>query len=238
MPGPASGYGAGVAFGHRRVNMRVITAGESHGPACVAIIEGLPAGVSVNLKDINRDLKRRRSDFGRGGRGQIEEDKMEMLSGIRYGKTLGSPITLVVKNLDFANWQEVMSIEATGQEATKLTKPRPGHADLAGVLKYRQDDIRNISERASARETAARVAAGAVVRCFLHEFGLKIASHTIQIGTVGLRGHDYNFETIASVFEKDPEIRCLDSETSQKMKALIGEARAKKDSLGGVVEVI
>jgi chorismate synthase len=218
--------------------MQVLTAGESHGPASVAIIEGLPAGVNISLEDMNRDLRRRHSDFGRGGRGQIEEDKVEIISGIRYGKTLGSPITLVVKNLDFADWQEVMSIKATGQEAAKLTRPRPGHADLAGVLKYRQDDIRNISERASARETVARVAAGAVVRCFLHELGLKIASHTIQIGPIRLRQHDYNFETVASVFEKDPEIRCLNSETSQKMRALIGEARAKKDTLGGVVEVI
>jgi len=218
--------------------MRVLTAGESHGPAGVAIIEGLPAGVSVSLEDINRDLRRRHSDFGRGGRGQIEEDKVEILSGIRYGKTLGSPITLVVKNLDFVNWQEVMSIESTGQEPVKLTRPRPGHADLAGVLKYRQDDIRNISERASARETVARVAAGAVIRRFLHELGLKIASHTLQIGPIRLKRHDYNFETVASVFEKDLEIRCLDPETSQKMRALIVEARAKKDTLGGVVEVI
>lgn len=218
--------------------LRVLTAGESHGPACVAIIEGMPAGVRVSVEDINQDLKRRRSDFGRGGRGLIEEDKAEILSGVRYGKTLGSPITLIVKNLDFANWQAEMSSEAATQEVAKVTRPRPGHADLAGVVKYGQDDIRNISERASARETVARVMAGAVVRQLLREFGIRIASHTVQIGPVKLARRDYDFEEVSSVFEKDPDIRCLDPETSQKMKALITEARAKKNTLGGVVEVI
>ncbi len=218
--------------------LRILTAGESHGPACVTIIEGMPAGVRVLLKDINQDLKRRHSDFGRGERKLIEEDKAEILSGVRYGRTLGSPITLIVKNLDFANWQAEMSVEETDKPAAKVTRPRPGHADLAGVIKYGQDDIRSISERASARETIGRVMAGAVARKLLSEFGIRIASHTIQIGPVRLARHDYAFEEVASVFDTDPDIRCLDSEISRKMRGAIEEARAGKDTLGGVVEVI
>jgi len=169
--------------------LRILTAGESHGPACVTIIEGMPAGVRVRVEDINQDLKRRHSDFGRGGRKLIEEDKAEIISGVRYGKTLGSPIALIVKNLDFANWQDEMSIEETEKPVAKVTKPRPGHADLAGVVKYSQDDIRNVSERASARETVGRVMAGAVIRQMLLEFGIRIASHTVQIGSVRLTRH-------------------------------------------------
>lgn len=219
--------------------LRILTAGESHGPACTAIIEGMPAGVAVRVEDIDQDLKRRHSDFGRGGRGLIEEDKGEILSGVRYGKTLGSPIALMVRNLDFANWQDEMRIEeSTGQEAAKVTRPRPGHADLPGVLKYGYDDIRNISERASARETVSRVMAGAVIRQLLMEFGIQIASHTVQIGQVRLAPRRYDFEEVAAVFARDPEIRCIDPETSQQMKAAILEARRKKDTLGGAVEVI
>jgi chorismate synthase len=218
--------------------LRILTAGESHGPACVTVIEGMPAGVRVRAEDINHDLKRRHSDYGRGGRGAIEEDKVEILSGIRYGRTLGSPITLIVRNLDFANWQDEMSIEETEKPAAKVTRPRPGHADLAGALKYGQDDIRNISERASARETVGRVMAGAVLRQLLLEFDIRIASHTVQIGPVKLTCHYSDFEEVARVFEKDPDTRCLDPATSQQMKKAIAEAQARKDTLGGVVEVI
>jgi len=217
--------------------LRILTAGESHGPACLAVIEGMPAGVKVSIKEINQDLKRRRSDFGRGGRKLIEEDKAEILSGIRYGRTLGSPIALMVKNLDFANWREAMSLEETKKPAPKITKPRPGHADLAGAIKYGQDDIRNISERASARETVARVMAGAVVKQMLAEFDVRIASHTVQIGAVTL-ARDYSFDEVAGVFASDPDIRCIDSATSAKMKQVIAAAAARKDTLGGVVEVI
>jgi chorismate synthase len=188
--------------------LRILTAGESHGPACITIIEGMPAGIRARVEDINQDLKRRHSDFGRGGRGEIEEDKAEILSGIRYGRTLGSPIALVVKNLDFAHWQDEMRIEESGKQAAKVTRPRPGHADLAGALKYGQDDIRNISERASARETIGRVIAGAVIRKLLLEFGIRLASHTVQIGSVKLT-RLYDFEEVARIFEADPEIRCL-----------------------------
>jgi len=218
--------------------LRILTAGESHGPACVTIIEGMPAGVRLRVEDIDHDLERRHSDSGRGGRGLIEEDKVGILSGIRYGKTLGSPIALIVRNLDFTNWQDEMSIEETEKPAAKVTRPRPGHADLAGALKYGQDDIRNISERASARETAGRVMAGAVIRQLLAEFGIKIASHTVQIGGVRLTRRYSDFKEVAKVFETDPDIRCIDRETSQKMKKAILEAGNKKDTLGGVVEVI
>ncbi len=218
--------------------LRILTAGESHGPACLAIIEGMPAGVKVRLEDVNQDLKRRRSDFGRGGRKHIEEDKAEILAGIRYGQTLGSPIALMVKNADFANWREAMSLEETKKPAPKITTPRPGHADLAGAIKYGQDDIRNISERASARETVARVMAGAVVRQMLGEFAIRIASHTVGIGAVTLTRGDYSFDEVAGVFDTDPDIRCIDSETSLKMKEAIKAAAANKDTLGGVVEVI
>ncbi len=218
--------------------LRILTAGESHGPACVTIIEGMPAGVKISVEDIDQDLKQRRSDYGRGGRGKIEEDKAEILSGVRYGKTLGSPITLIVKNLDFANWTDEMSIEETKKPAAKITRPRPGHADLAGVLKYGQDDIRNVSERASARETVGRVMVGAVLRQMLSEFGIRLASHTVQIGTVKLARPYADFEEVAKVFETDPEIRCIDRATSEKMKEAIAEAKARKDTLGGVVEVI
>lgn len=218
--------------------LRILTAGESHGPACLAVIEGMPAGVRLGVEDINEDLKRRHSDFGRGGRKLIEEDKAEILSGIRYGRTLGSPIALMVRNLDFANWGEAMSLEETKKPSPRITTPRPGHADLAGAIKYGQDDIRNISERASARETVARVMAGAVVRQMLAEFAIKIASHTVQIGKVTLDKNDYSFDEVAKVFTTDPDIRCIDSATSAKMKKAIEAAAARKDTLGGVVEVI
>jgi chorismate synthase len=219
--------------------LRILTAGESHGPACIAIIEGMPAGIAINLEDINYDLKRRHSDFGRGGRGLIEEDRAEILSGIRYGRTLGSPVTLMVRNLDFANWSDEMRIEAsTEPEVARVTRPRPGHADLAGVLKYGHDDIRNVSERASARETVSRVMAGTVIRQLLLAFDIRIASHTVQIGKIKLSPRPYDFDEVASVFERDPEIRCIDPETSEQMKAAVTGAREKKDTLGGVVEVI
>jgi len=218
--------------------LRILTAGESHGPACVTIIEGMPAGIKVRAGDIDHDLKRRHSDYGRGGRGAIEEDRVGILSGVRYGKTLGSPMALIVRNLDFANWPDEMSVEETEKPVARVTRPRPGHADLAGALKYGQDDIRNISERASARETVGRVMAGAVLRQLLLEFGIRLASHTVQIGTVKLTRPYSDFEEVAKVFDKDPDIRCIDRVTSEKMKEAIAEAKAKKDTLGGVVEVI
>lgn len=218
--------------------MRLLTAGESHGPACLAIIEGVPAGVGISVADINLELRKRRSDFGRGGRAAIEKDEVEVLSGIRNGKTLGSPIGLMVRNLDFENWRDIMSVDEPSEPAPKVTRPRPGHADLAGALKYGQDDIRNISERASARETVARVMAGAVAERLLAEFDIKIASHTIQIGHIRLSRQPRDFDEVASVFETDPDTRCIDAETSSHMKEAIRDVRARGDTLGGVVEVI
>ena len=218
--------------------LRILTAGESHGPAIAAIIEGMPAGVKLHREDIDRELKRRHDDFGRGGRQLIEKDEVEILAGVRYGKTLGSPIALVVKNLDFANWREAMSPEETEKPTPKITTPRPGHADLAGALKYGQDDVRNISERASARETVARVMAGAVVKKMLAEFAIAAASHTVGIGGVTLARSDYSFEDVVKVFTTDPAIRCVDLATSKKMKEAIKDAAERKDTLGGVVEVI
>jgi chorismate synthase len=221
--------------------LRLLTAGESHGPACTDIIEGMPAGIPLSVDDINRELQKRHSDFGRGGRAAIETDEAEILSGVRYGKTLGSPIALVVRNLDFANWQDEMRVEETSdvsQEVVAVTRPRPGHADLTGALKYGQEDIRNILERASARETVARVMAGAVIEKLLAEFDIKIGSHTVQIGSVRLSRPPKNFQEVASVYETNPEIRCIDAETSEKMKAAILDARNRQDTLGGVVEII
>ncbi|MGD9118459.1 MAG: chorismate synthase [Dehalococcoidia bacterium] len=218
--------------------LRILTAGESHGPACLAIIEGLPAGFRLGVADIDKELKRRHSDFGRGGRKNIEKDRAEILSGVRYGKTLGSPVALMVRNLDFANWRDVMDLEEIEKPSPKITTPRPGHADLAGALKYGQDDIRNISERASARETVSRVMAGAAVKKLLAEFDIRIASHTVRIGSVVLARQGYTFDEVAEVFGSDPDIRCIDATTSDRMKKAIEQAGAKKDTLGGVIEVM
>ncbi len=217
--------------------MRLLTAGESHGPACLAIVEGLPAGIKISAAQINAELAKRRSDYGRGGRAAIEKDDAEILSGVRYGRTLGSPISLMVRNLDFDNWRDVMSIEDAATPADKVTSPRPGHADLPGIQKYAQDDIRNISERASARETVSRVMAGAVAKQFLGALDIRIASHTVQIGAVRLE-RPAAFEEIAAVYESDPEIRCIDHAVSLKMRAAIDEARKRGDTLGGAVEAI
>lgn len=206
--------------------LRFLTAGESHGPAEVAILEGMPAGVSVATDDINIQLQKRAHDFGRGGRAKIETDQVKILAGVRHGKTLGSPIALLVENLDQAKWEE------------KITRPRPGHADLAGVLKYGFDDVRNVLERASARETVMRVAVGAVCKKFLAEFDIKIASHTIGIGKVQMTRKDYTFATVLDVYEKDPDIHCIDLITREKMKEEILNARKNKDTLGGIVEII
>lgn len=223
------------------MKLRFLTAGESHGPAEIAIIEGIPAGLSISASEINKELKKRMHDFGRGGRGKIETDQVKTLSGVRFGKTLGSPIALLVENLDFANWKDKMSVEEKSdvdEESIKITKPRPGHADLSGVLKYGFDDVRNVLERASARETVMRVAIGAVCKKFLSEFGISIASHTVQIGQVMITKDDYSFEEVARIFETDPDVHCVDEKARELMKQLILKARMEKDTLGGVVEII
>lgn len=206
--------------------LRFLTAGESHGPAEVAILEGMPAGLSLSRNDINEELKKRMWDFGRGGRGKIETDTVEILSGVRFGKTMGSPIALLVKNQDQAKWGE------------KITRPRPGHADFPGILKYGFDDVRNVLERASARETVMRVSVGAVCKKLLSEFGIEIASHTVQIGKIKIKKTDYTFSDVANIFNSDPDTHCVDEAVRSLMKEEINRARMEKDTLGGVVEII
>lgn len=206
--------------------LRFLTAGESHGPAEVAILEAMPAGIPISPVEINKELQKRAHDFGRGGRAKIESDQVKILSGVRHGKTLGSPITLLIENLDQAKWED------------KITRPRPGHADLPGVLKYGFDDVRNVLERASARETVMRVAVGAICKSMLSEFSIAIASHTIAIGNVKMTNKDYTFPDVANAYRNDPDIHCIDHEIREKMKQEILNARKNKDTLGGIVEII
>ena len=212
---------------------RFLTAGESHGKALTVIIEGLPAGLPLTEDYIVLDLRRRQGGYGRGQRQQIEQDRAEILSGVRHGLTLGSPVSLVIRNRDWSNWQDVMQVEPAAEAVEKLTRLRPGHADLAGAIKYGQDDVRPILERASARETAARVAVGAVARRFLEEFGIAVHSHTLAIGDVTAQGQD---EPGWALVEESP-VRCADRDTSQRMVRAIDVAREAGDSLGGIFEV-
>jgi chorismate synthase len=212
---------------------RFLTAGESHGKALVVIIEGLPAGLPLTEDYIALNLRRRQVGYGRGQRQQIEQDRAEILSGVRHGLTMGSPLSLVIRNRDWPNWQDVMQVEPATEAAEKLTRLRPGHADLAGAIKYGQDDVRPILERASARETAARVAVGAVARRFLEEFSIAVHSHTLAIGEVRTEGQGDPDWTLV---EESP-VRCADRETSQRMVEAIDVAREAGDSLGGIFEV-
>ncbi|HDR8124280.1 TPA: chorismate synthase [Bacillus cereus] len=223
--------------------MRYITAGESHGPQLTTIIEGVPAGLSLVADDINEELARRQKGYGRGRRMQIETDQVQILSGVRHGETLGSPIALVVENRDFAHWTKIMGAEPlTEQEEKeikrKVTKPRPGHADLNGAIKYGHRDMRNVLERSSARETTVRVAAGAVAKKVLAELGIKVAGHVIGIGGVQAKEVTYSsIEELKSITEASP-VRCLDDEAGNQMMKAIDDAKANGDSIGGIVEVI
>ncbi|NPV28499.1 MAG: chorismate synthase [Firmicutes bacterium] len=222
--------------------LRLLTAGESHGPALVAIIEGLPAGVPVDKGAIDVQLRRRQFSFGRGARMRIERDQVEILAGVRKGLSLGSPIALMVRNLDWVNWRDVMSpdpaeIVPEKEEERRLTRPRPGHADLAGGLKYRQEDLRNILERASARETAARVAAGAVARLFLENLGCSLVGHVVQIGSVAVDSLGPDCLEAAARAAENP-VACADQAAAGKMIEAIEQAGEKGDTLGGVFEII
>jgi chorismate synthase len=218
-----------------------VTAGESHGKGLVALIEGLPAGLPIDVSTINHELWRRQQGYGRGGRMKIESDEVEILSGVRHGATLGSPISLLIRNRDFENWQDVMAVEprefADEKRARRLTRPRPGHTDLAGGLKYDTHDLRDILERASARETTARVAAGAFAKIFLKEVGIEIASHTAMIGGVPDRPIHASWDQIAAVRD-DTSLRCVDKEAERRMIALIDSTREAKDTVGGIFEVV
>jgi len=218
-----------------------ITAGESHGKGLIVTIQGLPAGLTVDPDQINYQLSRRQQGYGRGGRMKIERDEVDIFSGIRHGKTLGSPVSLIIKNRDFENWQDVMDVRehqfADEKRARRLTRPRPGHTDLAGGIKYDTHDLRDILERASARETAARVAAGALARLLLAEFGIEIASHTAMIGGIPAEPLNPSWEQIAAIPEDSP-LRCVDTVLEAEMISLIDRTRESKDTLGGVFEVV
>jgi chorismate synthase len=219
---------------------RFTTAGESHGRALLAIVEGLPAGVPVDVDEINRELKRRQHGYGRGGRMKIEQDKAQVLSGVRHGLTLGSPVALMIENKDWANWTEVMAAEAVTlapEKSRRLKRPRPGHADLAGGQKFGARDLRNILERASARETAARVACGALAKQLLGNFEIEIRSHVIQLGGIPEKPLDLTWEEIA-VIPVDSRLRCADHEAEARMIELIDEARRAGDTLGGIFEAV
>ena len=218
--------------------LRYQTAGESHGPGITAIVSGFPSGVPVNAETIDRDLARRQGGYGRGGRMKIEKDRVTFLSGIRFGRSMGSPITLAIKNRDYENWLEIMD-PAPGDvdESRSVTRPRPGHADLPGCLKYAHHDARNILERASARETAARVAVGAVCKCLLGEFGIRVFSHVVRIGRVTAHPGDLSPDEIREKAEAS-DVRCVDEQAAKKMREHIDEAKSRGDTLGGLVEIV
>lgn len=217
---------------------RFLTGGESHGPSLSAVIEGLPAGLTIDFDEVNRQLKRRQGGYGRGARQQIESDTAEFISGVRFGRTLGSPITLLVRNRDFENWRDRMSIEPTGQETPPVVEARPGHADFAGMLKYATEDLRNILERSSARNTATLVAVGAVARCLLAECGIGVLSHVAILG--GIRAElsrPPDYEDVARRAEDSP-VRVADPDAEARIIAAIDEAGERGDTLGGVFEVV
>jgi chorismate synthase len=218
------------------MSLRFVTAGESHGPGLTAIVEGLPAGLELRPEDVDADLARRQLGHGRGGRMKIETDRAEVTSGVRHGRTLGSAVSLRIANRDYANWEERMSPWPVQAEVAEVHLPRPGHADLAGVQKYGFTDVRNVLERASARETAARVAAGALAKTLLRAFGVEIRSHVTRIGTVTAPPRDdLGLEDFEGV--DDSPVRCLDAEASDAMVAEINTARKANESLGGIFEV-
>lgn len=224
--------------------LRFLTAGESHGPALTVVIDGVPAGLALSADDINPDLARRQLGYGRGRRMAIEQDRVEILSGIRRGETLGSPISLVIHNKDWVNWQYTMSVEAAPDESlpgarrAPVTRPRPGHADLSGGLKYERQDLRDILERASARETAARVAAGAVARTLLRHTGIHIASHVIEIGGARIdEAYTIPFERIAGL-AADDDVRCVEASVADAMRQAVDRAREAGDTVGGAFEVV
>lgn len=228
--------------------LKYLTAGESHGPMLTVIVDGLPAGLTVDIDRLNFQMARRQKGYGRGGRMKIERDRVEVVSGVRASVTMGGPVSFLIHNRDWENWTKIMHPltpirEDLGLKQQRLafetTAPRPGHADLPGAIKWNHHDMRNVLERASARETAARVAAGALARQFLERFEIQIASHVVSIGDVHLsEGYDTgNLESIIAVSEAS-EVRCIETDTETKMIEAIRAAKKKRDSLGGVAEII
>ena len=238
--------------------LRYLTAGESHGKALIASIEGIPSNLSINATYINHDLARRQKGYGRGGRMKIESDAVQLISGVRHGKTTGAPITCLIENKDWNNWDEIMSpdlksdsYDENNKRYQAVTRPRPGHADLSGAIKYNQRDIRNILERSSARETAARVAVGAIAKRLLDEFGIKVFSWVTEIGNVKIENTEFNGsiyykyremdgEGLFDLYQhaEDSEVRCPDREVTEKIKSSIDNAKENGDSLGGIFEIV
>ena len=221
--------------------LRFETAGESHGECLVATLTGLPAGIPISVSAVNRELWRRQQGFGRGGRMKIETDTAELVAGVRHSHTIGSPIAIIIKNADWKNWTEILPVETLpdgGGSNKPVTRPRPGHADLAGAIKYNYHDARYILERASARETAARVAIGALCKAFLAEFGIGILSHVIQVGHETLK-RAATWEELEALSKKDEVLlNCVDSETEQRFKDVVDHAFRTGDTVGGVFEVV
>lgn len=215
--------------------MRYVTAGESHGRGLVAIVTGVPAGVRLSQEDFDRDLARRQVGYGRGGRMRIESDKADVIAGVRHGRTLGSPVAAVVWNADWESWNDTMSAFGSATEGERLTTPRPGHADLAGVLKTGSDDVRDVLERASARETAGRVAAGAVARALLRDLDVRVFSWVERIGPIS--AGPYQPEGLDTAVIEASDVRCPDSDAAAAMRAAIDAAREAGESLGGVAAV-
>ncbi|MBL0846123.1 MULTISPECIES: chorismate synthase [Mammaliicoccus] len=221
--------------------MRYLTSGESHGPQLTVIIEGVPANLKIDVNEINEEMFKRQGGYGRGRRMQIEKDAVEIVSGVRHGYTLGSPITLIVKNDDFKHWRKIMGADALTEEELDnmkrvITKPRPGHADLVGGMKYNHRDLRNVLERSSARETAARVAVGAVSKILLKALDIDIYSRVIEIGGVK-DDFEYTLEEVKENIDHN-DVRCINDEVAEKMRNRIDKAKKDGDSIGGIVEVV
>ncbi|ARU62705.1 chorismate synthase [Tumebacillus avium] len=218
--------------------LRYLTAGESHGPALTAIVEGLPSNLPLDLEFINHQLWRRQQGYGRGGRMKIESDRVEIQSGVRFGKTMGTPVAMLIQNKDWRNWSEKMAITGDAPDSVvEITKPRPGHADLAGALKYNQEDIRNVLERASARNTATMVAVGSAARLLLRHFGIEVYGHVVELGPVRVDRLEGTIPEIAERAEAS-EVRVADPEAEKKIIAAIDAAKAAGDTLGGIFEII
>jgi chorismate synthase len=220
---------------------RFETAGESHGECLVATLTGLPAGVPISLEQLNRELWRRQQGFGRGGRMKIETDQAEIVAGVRHGHTIGSPVAIIIRNRDWKNWTEALPVEDTegGEDKKKpVTRPRPGHADLAGVLKYNFSDARYVLERASARETTARVAIGGLAKAFLRQFEIEVLSHVIAVGSARL-GRQASWDELVELSHRNEVLlNCVDPDAEQRMKAVVDEAFRTGDTAGGIFEVI
>nr|WP_176228877.1 chorismate synthase [Paenibacillus aquistagni] len=220
--------------------MRYLTAGETHGPQLTAIIEGMPSNLTIDFEELNFQLHRRQKGYGRGRRMQIEKDTAQIVGGVRHGRTTGAPIALVVENNDWTHWTKIMNVEpmeGTDEEKRRVHRPRPGHADLNGGLKYNLKDLRNVLERSSARETAARVAVGAIARQFLQAFGIKVAGQVIRIGEIEAPPHQLGIDELIERTEAS-SVRVVDKDTEARMEAYIDQIKAEGDSIGGIVECI